>query len=42
MVVEKREVRKLKEMCKTRWVEWHDAFEVMIDLFLPTVSALKQ
>jgi len=25
---------KLEKMCKTRWVERHDAFEVMIEQFL--------
>ena len=33
--------KKLKEMCRTRWIERHEAFEVFIDLFLPTVSCLK-
>ena len=33
--------RKLKEMCRTRWIERHEAFEVFIDLFLPTVSCLE-
>ena len=33
--------RKLKEMCRTRWVERHEAFEVFSDLFMPTVSCLK-
>jgi len=26
--------KKLKEMCRTRWVECHDAFEMFCDLFL--------
>ena len=26
--------RKMKEMCKTRWVERHEAFEVFLDLFM--------
>ena len=25
--------QKLKELCKTRWVEWHNAFEVFLELF---------
>ena len=29
--------KKVKEMCRTRWVECHDAFEVFYDLFLPIV-----
>ena len=33
--------KKLKEMCRTRWVERHEAFEVFADLFLPTVSCLE-
>ena len=28
--------KKLKELCRTRWVERHEAFEVFPDLFLPT------
>ena len=28
-------------MCRTRWVERHEAFEVFADLFLPTVSCLE-
>ena len=28
-------------MCRTRWIERHEAFEVFIDLFLPTVSCLE-
>ena len=27
--------KKLKELCRTRWVERHEAFEVFSDLFLP-------
>ena len=34
--------RKLKEMCRTRWVERHEAFQVFSDLFLPTVSCLEE
>ena len=32
----------LKEMCRTRWVERHEAFEVFSDLFLPIVSCLEE
>ena len=28
--------KKLKELCKTRWVECHEAFQVFCDLSLPT------
>ena len=28
---------KLKSICKTRWVEQHEAFEIFIDLFEPLV-----
>ena len=34
--------RKLKQLCKTRWVERHEALEVFIDLFLPLVSCLEE
>ena len=30
--------RKLKEMCRTRWVERHEAFDVFVDLYLPLVA----
>ena len=30
------------EMCRTRWVERHDAYDVFIDLFLPIVSCLEE
>ncbi len=33
--------KKLKELCRTRWVERHEAFEIFSDLFLPTVSCLE-
>ncbi len=33
---------KLKELCRTRWVERHEAFEIFLDLFLPTVSCLEE
>ena len=29
--------RRLKSICKTRWVERHEAFEVFVDLFQPLV-----
>lgn len=28
--------KKLKELCRTRWVQRHEAFEVFCDLFMPT------
>ena len=31
--------KKLKEMCQTRWVERHEAFELFSDLFMPLVDA---
>lgn len=33
--------KKLKEMCRTRWVECHEAFAVFSDLFFPVVSCLE-
>jgi len=33
--------RKLKSVCKTRWVERHEAFEVFLDLFIPVVCCLE-
>lgn len=33
--------RKLKELCRTRWVERHEAFEVLMDLFVPVFSCLE-
>ena len=33
--------KKLKELCRTRWVERHEAFEVFSDLFLPTFCCLE-
>ena len=33
--------RKLKLMCKTRWVERHEAFEVFVDLFKPLIYCLE-
>ena len=34
--------KKLKAMCRTRWVERHEAFEMFVDLFLPIVSCLER
>lgn len=31
----------MKEMCRTRWVERHEAFEVFLDLFMPTITCLE-
>ncbi len=28
-------------MCRTRWIERHEAFEVFIDLFLPIICSLE-
>ena len=33
---------KLKYLCKTRWVERHEAYEAFIDLFLPLISCLEE
>ena len=33
--------KKLKSVCKTRWVERHEAFEVFLDLFIPVVCCLE-
>lgn len=33
--------KKIKELCRTRWVERHEAFEVFSDLFLPTYCCLE-
>ena len=33
--------RKLKDLCRTRWIERHEAYEVFIDLFLLLVSCLE-
>ena len=32
--------KKLKQMCRTRWVERHEAFDVFLHLYLPIVCAL--
>lgn len=34
--------KKVKEMCRTRWVERHEAFDVFCDLFLPIVCCLEK
>ena len=31
----------MKEMCRTQWVERHDAFMIFPDLFLPTFCCLE-
>ena len=33
--------KKLKEMCRTRWIERHEAFETFADLFVPIVCCLE-
>ena len=33
---------KLKSLCRTRWVERHDAFEVFLDLLRPIAEALEE
>ena len=33
--------KKAKELCRTRWVERHEAFDVFSDLFLPTFCCLE-
>ena len=33
--------KRLKSICKTRWVERHEAFEVFVDLFQPLVYCLE-
>ena len=34
--------RKIKSVCKTRWVERHEAFEVFLDLYEPLVCCLEE
>ena len=34
--------KKLKEMCRTRWIERHKAFESFLDLFMPIVCCLEE
>ena len=31
----------MKEICQTRWVEHHEAFELFSDLFMPIISYLE-
>ena len=33
--------KKLKEMCRTRWIERHEAFQIFSDLFLAIVSCIE-
>ncbi|XP_052276382.1 52 kDa repressor of the inhibitor of the protein kinase-like [Dreissena polymorpha] len=33
--------RKLKELCRTRWVQRHDAFEVFLDFLPATIDAIE-
>ena len=33
--------KKIKSVCKTRWVERHEAFEVFLDLYQPLVCSLE-
>ena len=33
--------KKLKEMCRTRWVEHHESFQIFIELFVPIISCLE-
>lgn len=40
-VIEGEHRRRLKSLCKTRWVERHEAFEVFVDLFEPLVCCLE-
>ena len=34
--------KKVKEMCRTRWIERHEAFESFLDLFMPVVCCLEE
>ena len=40
-MLEGEQQRKIKSVCKTRWVERHEAFEVFVDLFQPLVCCLE-
>ena len=40
-LLEEEKRKKLKQMCRTRWIERHEAFEVFSDLFLPVVCSLE-
>ena len=33
--------KRLKELCRTRWIERHEAFEVFLDLFLPIFGSFE-
>ena len=33
---------KVKDMCCTRWVERHEAFDAFIDLFMPITCCLEE
>ena len=33
--------RKLKDLCRTRWIERHDAFDVFVDLYVAIVSCFE-
>ena len=41
-VLEGERRRKIKSVCKTRWVERHQAFEVFLDLYQPLVYCLEE
>ena len=34
--------KKVKDMCRTRWVERHEAFEVFLDMFMPITCCLEE
>ena len=34
--------RKIKEMCRTHWIERYEAFESFVDLFMPIVCCLEE
>ena len=34
--------KKVKEMCRTSWIEWHEAFESFLDLFMSVVCCLEE
>ena len=41
-ILEGEKRRKIKSVCKTRWVERHQAFEVFLDLYQPLVCCLEE
>ena len=41
-ILEGEQRRKIKSVCKTRWVERHEAFEVFLDLFQPLVCSFEE